>query len=145
MRPDPDVLRSQRCRVGREASQEQTFSWFSFPKVSTHGNNCAGPPEGREKYFPSQKGSRDLWFPGAFFSLAMLPVRPENLQKVYKVSLRIFRFLHQDSCLCKNVNAHAWPGNIKSPASRAARCLALRHRLYVPKIITVIASISLPS
>lgn len=58
-----------------------------------------GPLEGREKYFLSQKVSRDLRFPEAFFSLVVLPGRPENLGKMYQVSLRIFRFSHQDSGL----------------------------------------------
>lgn len=66
-----------------------------------------GPLEGREKYFPSQKGRRDLWFPGAFFSLTVLPGRPENLRKVYQVSLRNFRFSHLDFCFHNDFNAHA--------------------------------------
>lgn len=103
---------------GRKRSFPRTNFFLVFIPQRNETTVLVPLREGRN-ISPSQKGRRDLWFPGAFISLAMLPVRPENLQKVYQVSLRIFRFLHQDSCLCKNVNAHAWPGNIKSPASRA--------------------------
>lgn len=40
-----------------------------------------GPLERREKYFPSQKGTRDLWFPGAFFSLVVPPASSDSLRK----------------------------------------------------------------
>ena len=113
------------------------FLNYVLQKSQPMEETMLGPLERREKYFPSQKSSRDLWFPGAFFSLAMPPGRLENLRKeVCQVYLKSFRF-HTPGFL-----PWQWfPCKCRATCLQNSGHVTLRGRFYIPKMVTMISSI----